>query len=699
MMKASNLSLVSTSHADDAAWLARLPASFAARDAAVLRQALDFARPIYAGQTLMSSEPVMQHVLETASILLELNMDADTLAAALLFRCLAFSRESGERIRAGFGSIVTELAEGVLRMAQIGALSNRHPQPGKPQQQAAQLEALRKMLLAMVQDVRVVIIKLADHTQDLRVAVKHADTRWRREVAELTRDIFAPLANRLGVWHLKWELEDLAFRILEPDTYRHVARLLDEKRIDRERYIEGVVAMLKGELARAGIEADVKGRPKHIYSIYRKMQRKGGDFEALHDVRAVRILVRDVKDCYAALGLVHNVWSPIPKEFDDYIAKPKSNNYRSLHTAVIGPEGKAVEVQIRTHDMHQHSELGVAAHWRYKEQTAHDRSYDEKIAWLRQILEWKDEVRDAGELAEQFKTGLFEDSVYVLTPQGKVVDLPKDATPIDFAYHVHTELGHRCRGAKVNGAMVALNTPLQNGQQVEILAAKQGGPSRDWLNPALGYLKSPAARTKVRQWFNRQNYETAVTQGRALLDKELQRVGRTAVNLDTLATDLGYTKVNDLLAGMGRGEVGQKQLQDVLRPPEPPADVPQEIAVGPRKARGASGGSVLVVGVDRLLTVSAKCCKPVPPEPIIGFVTRGRGVTVHRANCVNVKRLDPERQVSAEWGEAQGATFPIDIMVEAVDRTGLLRDISEVLSREKINVTATSTASNDRVAR
>jgi GTP pyrophosphokinase len=698
-VKPSNLSLVPTGDANDAAWLAKLPASFSGREALIVRQALDCARPIYGDQTLASGELVMRHVLETATILLELNVDTDTLVAAVLFRCPAFARDSGERIRATFGAIVSELMEGVVRMEQIGALSNRHPQPGKPQQQAAQLEALRKMLLAMVQDVRVVVIKLADHTQDLRVAVKHADSGWRRDMAELTRDIFAPLANRLGVWHLKWELEDLAFRILEPDTYRHVARLLDEKRIDRERYIEGVAAMLKGELARAGIEADVKGRPKHIYSIYRKMQRKGGDFEALHDVRAVRILVRDVKDCYAALGHVHNLWSPIPKEFDDYIAKPKSNNYRSLHTAVIGPEGKAVEVQIRTYEMHQHSELGVAAHWRYKEQSARDRSYDEKIAWLRQILEWKDEVRDAGELAEQFKTGLFEDSVYVLTPQGKVVDLPKDATPIDFAYHVHTELGHRCRGAKVNGVMVALNTPLQNGQQVEILAAKQGGPSRDWLNPALGYLKSPAARSKVRQWFNRQNYETAVAQGRTLLDKELQRLGKTAVNLETLAEDLGYTKVSDLLAGMGRGEVGQKQLQDVLRPPAPVAEAPEEIAVAPRKARSAASGSVLVVGVDRLLTVSAKCCKPVPPEPIIGFVTRGRGVTVHRADCVNVKRLDPERRVSAEWGEAQGATFPIDIMVEAVDRTGLLRDISEVLSREKINVAATSTASNDRVAR
>jgi GTP pyrophosphokinase len=429
------------------------------------------------------------------------------------------------------------------------------------------------------------------------------------------------------------------------------------------------------------------------------MQRKGLDFEALRDVRAVRVLVKDVKDCYAALGLVHHLWSPIPKEFDDYIAKPKSNNYRSLHTAVIGPEGKAVEVQIRTHDMHQHSEYGVAAHWRYKEQSRHDRSYDEKIAWLRQILEWKDEVRDTGELAEQFKTGLFEDSVYVLTPQGRVIDLPKDATPVDFAYHVHTELGHRCRGAKVDGVMVPLNTTLHNGQQVEILTTKQGGPSRDWLNPALGYLKSQAARTKVRQWFNRQNYETAAVQGRALLDKELQRLGMTSANLDALATDLGYDKLNDMLVDIGRGEIGHKQLQDALRPPSAPA--PEEPVMEPTARRPASrgSGSVLVVGVDRLLTVPAKCCKPAPPEPIIGFVTRGRGVTVHRADCVNVKRLDPERRVTAEWGEARGATFPIDISVEAVDRTGLLRDISEVLSRERINVIATSTATVDHVAR
>jgi GTP pyrophosphokinase len=699
MVQVPHLRLVAADETTHAAWIAQLAEQYASNDLELVRNAVAHAVRVYQDRRLASGETLADHALAAAAILAELKLDPETLAAAILFRCLELEPGCAEAVRKKFGAGVAELAEGVLRMEQIGALSSRAPADDKPQQQAAQLESLRKMLLAMVQDVRVVLIKLADHAQQLRHTVKAPESRDAHEAAQLTRDIFAPLANRLGVWHLKWELEDLAFRILEPGTYKEIARLLDEKRVDRQRYIENVVALLKAELARAGIEADVSGRPKHIYSICRKMQRKGLDFEALRDVRAVRVLVKDVKDCYAALGLVHHLWSPIPKEFDDYIAKPKSNNYRSLHTAVIGPEGKAVEVQIRTHDMHQHSEYGVAAHWRYKEQSRHDRSYDEKIAWLRQILEWKDEVRDTGELAEQFKTGLFEDSVYVLTPQGRVIDLPKDATPVDFAYHVHTELGHRCRGAKVDGVMVPLNTTLHNGQQVEILTTKQGGPSRDWLNPALGYLKSQAARTKVRQWFNRQNYETAAVQGRALLDKELQRLGMTSANLDALATDLGYDKLNDMLVDIGRGEIGHKQLQDALRPPSAPA--PEEPVMEPTARRPASrgSGSVLVVGVDRLLTVPAKCCKPAPPEPIIGFVTRGRGVTVHRADCVNVKRLDPERRVTAEWGEARGATFPIDISVEAVDRTGLLRDISEVLSRERINVIATSTATVDHVAR
>jgi GTP pyrophosphokinase len=486
--------------------------------------------------------------------------------------------------------------------------------------------------------------------------------------------------------------------VLEPDVYRQVARMIDEKRADRERYIEGVIALLKGELTRAGVLAEVTGRPKHIFSIYRKMQTKHIDFEALYDVRAVRILVGEVKDCYAALGLVHHLWSPIPKEFDDYIARPKSNSYRSLHTAVIGPEGKAIEVQIRTQEMHQNSELGIAAHWRYKEGSRHEGGYDQKIAWLRQILDWKDDVRDAGELAEQFRNGLFEDTIYVLTPQGRVIDLPKGATPVDFAYHVHSELGHRCRGAKVDGVMVSLNSVLQNGQQVEILAAKQGGPSRDWLNLQLGFLKSQSARSKVRQWFNRQNHEAEVAQGRALLERELQRHGKTALNLDKLAGEFGFPHTSDFLAGIGRGEIGPKLLHDALVKDSAPAAPAAEPLVT-RRPRAGAEGSVLVVGVDKLLTLPAKCCKPAPPEPIIGFVTRGRGVSVHRADCANVKRLDPERMVAAEWGEARGASFPVDIEIEAVDRTGLLRDISEVLSRERINVTATNTLSSDLAAR
>jgi GTP pyrophosphokinase len=693
----SHLQLVQTAAEPLVTARGRLLASVA-RQPELVERALDIAETSYGARTLATGEPLLEHALGVAQTVAELNLDSDAIAAALLFQAHGGSADTARAIREKFGPAAADLCEGVVRMAQIGALSHREQSSHKPQQQAAQLEALRKMLLAMVQDVRVVLVKLADHLQTLRFALRTEDAAARLSAAELTRDIFAPLANRLGVWHLKWELEDLAFRILEPDMYKTIARALDEKRLDRERYIEAVIAVLKGELGRAGIDAEITGRPKHLYSIYKKMQRKNVGLEALHDVRAVRVLVNDVKDCYAALGLVHHLWSPIPKEFDDYIAKPKSNSYRSLHTAVIGPEGKAVEVQIRTEEMHQHSELGVAAHWRYKENARHDRAFDDKIAWLRQVLEWKDEVSDTGELAEQFKTELFADTVYVLTPQGRVVDLPHGATPIDFAYHVHTELGHRCRGAKVDGAIVPLNTALRNGQQVEILTTKQGGPSRDWLNPELGFLKSQGARTKVRQWFNRQNLEVDVAHGRAILDKELQRHGLTALNLDKLADDAGYGRLNDFLVEIARGAIGPKLLQELLKPPPPPVEEPPELPIS-RKPRGDNRSSVLIVGVDKLLTLTAKCCKPVPPEPIVGFVTRGRGVSVHRADCSNLKRLDAERRVDAEWGSATGATFPVDVMVEAVDRTGLLRDISDVLTRERINVTATATQTTLNLAR
>jgi GTP pyrophosphokinase len=669
-----------------------------------VQAALALAQSYYRDTRLASGEPALDHALGTMAIVSDLKLDAEALSAALLAPAARADGARLDEIAERCGPVVAELVEGVVRMEQIHALSSR-PSSAQPAEQAAQLEALRKMLLSMVQDIRIVLVKLAAHTQELRYLARSGETVVRREVAGYTQDIFAPLANRLGVWHMKWEMEDLAFRILEPDVYKGIARQLDEKRADRERYIETVIALLKGELARAGVVAEVTGRPKHIFSIYKKMKSKGIDFKSLYDVRAVRILVPDAKDCYAALGLVHNLWSPIPGEFDDYVAKPKSNQYRSLHTAVVGPEDKGLEIQIRTHEMHQHSELGVAAHWRYKEGSRRDQGYDQKIAWLRQVLEWRDDAGDAGELAERFRTGLFDDTIYVLTPQGRVVALTRGSTPVDFAYHVHTELGHRCRGARVDGAMVPLNTPLANGQQVEIVAAKQGGPSRDWLNPELGYVRSAGARTRIRQWFNRQNFEAEVTQGRAVVEKELRRQGMTALGLDKLAAHLGFAKADDLLADVGRGEIRGRQIEQAIHALDPRAAAPaaeaREAAAPPpaRKRAAAGRGAVLVVGVDRLLTVPAKCCKPAPPDAIVGFVTRGRGVSIHRANCASLKRLDTKRRVTAEWGQAEGGAFPVDIEVVAIRRTGLLRDLSEVLAREKNRIVGSRATEEDSAVR
>jgi GTP pyrophosphokinase len=583
-------------------------------------------------------------------------------------------------------------------MAQIDALT---AVAGEDTEAAAQLEGLRKMLLAMVQDFRVVLIKLASHTQSLRYMAKAGAEAQRQRGARLALDIFAPLANRLGVWQLKWELEDLAFRIVDPETYRRIARMLDEKRKEREEFIALATRELAAELSRIGIQFELSGRPKHIYSIYRKMQRKRAAFEELYDISALRVFVADVKDCYAVLGVVHHLWTPIPKEFDDYIAKPKGNDYRSLHTAVVGPDGKALEVQIRTHEMHRQAELGIAAHWRYKEGTRHDRGYDEKVAWLRQMLAWKDEIADARALAEHFKAGLFDDTVYVLTPQGKVIDLPAGSTPVDFAYYVHTDLGHRCRGARVDAAMVPLNTALKHGQMVEIIAAKVGGPSRDWLNPALGFTASHRARVKVRQWYNAQNLEAAIAQGRAIVDKELQRYGLTSMKLESLAERAGYAKVEDFLADVGRGALGPRQIQLAMQDDAIATHPPTEPTVQLHKARAAPTGSgILVVGVDKLLTVPAKCCKPAPPDAIVGFVTRGRGVTIHRARCANLETMDRERLIEAQWGtQRQSGAYPVDIELSAIDRTGLLRDVSDTLARERINVLAANTGSHDTHAR
>ena len=565
------------------------------------------------------------------------------------------------------------------------------------------------MLLAMVEDIRVVLIKLAERTQALRYLVTGEQAR-REAAAREVLDLFAPLANRLGIWQLKWELEDLSLRALEPQAYQSIAQQLDERRLDRQRYIEALMATITRELARAGMRAAVTGRPKHIYSIWNKMRRKQAGIEALYDIRAVRIVVDDVKDCYAALGIVHNLWTPLPGEFDDYIAKPKANDYRSLHTAVIGPEGKPLEVQIRTLDMHQHSEFGVAAHWRYKESghraARRDPAFEDRIAWLRQVLDWKDAVADASEWLTAFKSSLFTDTIYVLTPQGKVMDLPRAATPVDFAYAVHTNLGHRCRGARVNGAMVPLNTPLENGQQVEIVTVKQGGPSRDWLNPELGYVQSHRARTKVRQWFKAQQHDETVAHGRAVIERELQRAGATALNLDAVAVRAGFARADELFAAVGREEVNARQIQLAIRAvampgEEPAAAIPDVVPTRESRAAGVGKG-ILVVGVDRLMTVLARCCKPAPPDAIVGFVTRGKGVTIHRQRCSSVARLrlrEPERLITADWGAAHDEVFPVDVVIEATDRQGLLRDITEVLSRERINVTAANTLTRNMQTR
>ena len=693
-------------NADPAQWLSSISPRLSASDQALVSRALSLALEAYAGKFTPFGEPLLTHCREVASILSGLRLDGESLAAALLSGLPASEQGWHQKLQDQIGTPVAALVDGFTGMGQMQTLRAQAQEAKKAAERGAQLEALRKMLLAMVQDVRVVLLKLADQTQTLRYIAGRGDEPTRQSAARDTFDLFAPLANRLGVWQLKWELEDLAFRCSDPETYKGIARELDEKRADRESFIAEIIRMLRTELTRAGIAAEVTGRPKHIYSIYRKLARKNRPLNELSDIRGVRVLADDVKDCYAVLGLVHNLWNPLPKEFDDYIAKPKPNGYRSLHTSVVGPDEKVLEVQIRTHEMHHFCEYGVAAHWRYKEGARADRGSDERIAWLRQILEWKDGLADVADLAEYFRAGLIEDSVYVLTPQGRVVALPKGSTPVDFAYHVHSELGHRCRGARVDGDMAPLNSVLSNGQAVEILAAKIGGPSRDWLNPELGFIRSARARAKVRQWFNSQNLETAIGQGRELVEKLLQREGRTALRLDVLAERMGYKKADELLANVGRGEFSVRQLESAVRGelPAPSAEEVTALQPGGRALAQSESlrrsGDVLVVGVDKLLTVLAKCCKPAPPDPILGFVTRGRGVTVHRQRCPNVARLPAERLIAAQWSSHAGqGRFPVELEVEGASDAALMRDILDVFSREKVHVAAASSHTRDLEAR
>ena len=696
--------LLAYNESDVFSWLESLAKRFSSADVELIRNACDLVTPLYADHTELTGTPLLQHALGAATILIDMNMDVETIAATILHAVPERLDDWRTALETRFGANIVGLVEGISRMEQIQAFSEiegLHDPDLKNGDHAQQVESLRKMLLAMVQDIRVVLIKLAERTQTLR-CLSGASPSQQKRIAQESKGIFAPLANRLGVWQIKWELEDLSLRYLEPQLYKEVAKMLDERRVDREQYIIDVVNQLKYELSNAEIKGDVTGRPKHIYSIIKKMKSKRLDFNELYDVRAVRILVDDIKDCYTVLGMIHNLWQPIPGEFDDYIARPKSNNYRSLHTAVSGPRGLALEVQIRTFEMHQHSELGVAAHWRYKEGGKSDAKFDEKVAWLRQILAWKDEVADSGDLLEQFKSELFQDKVYVLTPQGKVIDLPTGATPIDFAYTLHTDLGHRTRGAKVDGSIVPLNTKLQNGQRVEILTSKHGSPSRDWLNATLGFLQSPGARAKVRHWFKYQHFEENVAQGRAKLDRELHRAGVGAINQEKIAQKLQFQKLEDFLAAIGRGDISEHQIALAIQDETAPKQEQATKQASPKRNTVLkSQTEVVIEGIGNLQTSTAKCCKPMPQDVIIGYLTRDHGVTIHRKACTFIARLPEERRdrvLNAQWGDYQNISADVDIEVEAHDRQGLLRDISDLFAREKINATKANTMSRNHLA-
>ena len=675
-----------------------LHAGLSEDDRRAIGRALDYAAGLYGERLLGTGEPVYRHALGLARNVAELNVDADTRAAGVLFAVPAYLPEPGEKLKAMFGATVAALVAGISRINELRVLTRAAPGKGS----GSQNEVLRKMLLAMVEDIRVVLLRLASRTQTLRWLVRSPEDE-RRAVARETLDIYAPLANRLGVWRLKWELEDLSFRYLEPDLYKRVAGMLVARREEREALVERAMKELSAELARAGVGAEVSGRPKHLYSIYTKMRAKSLDFSEIHDTSGLRVLVDSVPECYTALGVVHNLWAPIAREFDDYISRPKTNGYRSLHTAVIGPEGKALEVQIRTHEMHREAELGFAAHWRYKEgvkrPAAKGDPFGEKIALLRQMLAWRDEVVDASDWIQQSKRADLDDTVYALTPQGKVIDLPQGSTPVDFAYALHTDIGHRCRGAKVNGAIAPLDYRLKNADAVEIIAAKTGGPSRDWLNPALGYVQSSRARNKIRQWFNSLEVAGVVAAGRAVVERELQREGKRAASLEDLARRLGFDQADDLFAAVGREEVGTRRLQVGIRGDADPGQ-PQPPQV--RSPKGSAPGSgILVVGVERVLSQLAGCCKPAPPDGISGFVTKGRGVSVHRRDCSSLARMlarHPERSIVTEWGERGTQLYPVDIVVRGNDRQGLLRDVMEVLTREKTNVIAARAQTRQSIA-
>jgi GTP pyrophosphokinase len=703
---------------------AQLVDGLSAADAAKLLHALEFVTPFYEPHFIFTEQNALQFAVGVTSTLAMLKTDVDTRIAGLLFELSEINPHAAEQIEAKFGKEIGDLVSGVRRLMRLreATLTQHDVGRGKDEAErtASQMETLRKMVLAMAADMRVVLVRLASRVTTLRYFAEcKRDDGAAQQFASETMDLYAPLANRLGVWQLKWELEDLSFRFLEPEQYKRIAKMLEEKRVERESFVVSAIARLEEELSAVGVHAEVSGRPKHIFSIWKKMKGKDVDFDELYDVRAFRVIVDDIKDCYTVLGILNNLWTPIPKEFDDYISRPKPNGYKSLHTVVIVDDGRPLEVQIRTREMHQFSEFGVAAHWRYKETGGSNFSaqeYDEKIAWLRQLLAWKTEVADVvvgqeelqREWVEKIKAASLDDRIYVLTPQARVIELPNGSTPVDFAYQLHTDVGHRCRGARVDNIMVPLNTALKNGQTVEIITLKSGssqaGPSRDWLGSE--YSASSRTRSKIRAWFNVIDQQETLSNGRTLVEKTLQREGKTAVNLEELARKLGFLNVDDLFLSVGKEEFSLRQIENVLRENVDTVE-PDEITITNKSrassvTQGAKSG-VLVVGTDGLMTQLARCCKPAPPDEIVGFVTRGKGVSIHRLSCKNFSEMRnkaPERVIQTTWGEhGKETVYPVDIFVLAQDRQGLLRDISEVFSREKINVIGVNTQSAKSQAR
>ncbi|MER1940254.1 MULTISPECIES: RelA/SpoT family protein [unclassified Castellaniella] len=687
----------------DASWLSQAAEGLDAGGRQVLQDAVDWVREPLHNAVASTGEPLSAHCAAVVLVLRDLGSDAPTRAAALLAvqPVPASDLSRSDPLRKAFGPEIATLVQGARALLHLGEITGKVGSESG----AEQKEMQRKMLLAMAADLRIVLMRLASRLQSLRwYAATH--TPCPVQFAHETMSLYTPLANRLGIWQLKWEMEDLAFRFLQPDTYKAIARQLEEKRTERKQFIDEVVQRLQAALEDAHIQADISGRPKHIYSIWNKMRNKHLEFHQLFDLRALRVIVSDERTCYAVLALVHALWTPVPEEFDDYISRPKPNGYRSLHTVVADQQGRVFEIQIRTQEMHQFAEFGMAAHWRYKEagarggQVAAAGDYDQKIAWMRQLLAWQEE----GGSAPAPQAPQAERRLYVMTPQARVLELPEGATPVDFAYLLHTDLGHRCRGARVDGQMVPLSTPLKTGQTVEILAAKSGGPSRDWLNPQLGFLASPRARAKVRAWFNAVELQQRIAQGQVLVEKELQRLGKTAVNQEQLAQQLGFARADDLYVAAAKEEFSLRQIDYVFRDPDAVPVATDEARVyasdaGSVSRTGKSG--VLVVGVDSLLTQLARCCRPAPPDAIEGFVTRGRGVSIHRRDCASwaaLARKSPERCIDVAWGDTGQALYPVDLSIHAQDRPNLLRDLSEVFARLRLRVVRVTTHSRRSLA-